>query len=103
MTTDLHVTRIGHSCHLIEIAGQRPITDPWFSVTPTYDPGEPASRPVEQLPELDDVVMTHEHYDHCDLDELAGYRNLGVPVVVPQTVATRARDHGFTDVRVLEP
>jgi L-ascorbate metabolism protein UlaG (beta-lactamase superfamily) len=101
--TDLHVTRIGHSCHLVEIAGQRLLTDPWFTVTPTYDPGEPVSLSVEQLPDLDGVIITHEHYDHCDLDALARYREPGVPVVVPPTVAVQARDHGFTDVRVLEP
>jgi len=55
------------------------------------------------LPELDGVIITHEHYDHCDLDALAGYRDPGVPVAVPQTVAAPARDHGFTDVRVLAP
>jgi L-ascorbate metabolism protein UlaG (beta-lactamase superfamily) len=32
------------------------------------------------------VIITHEHYDHCDLDALAGYRHPGIPVVVPQTV-----------------
>ena len=103
MTTDLHVTRIGHSCHLLEIDGQRLLTDPWFTVTPTYDPGEPLALSVEQLPQLNGVIITHEHYDHCDLDALAGYRDKGVPVVVPETVAAQARDHGFTDVRVLAP
>ena len=91
--TDLHVTRIGHSCHLVEIAGQRLLTDPWFTVTPTYDPGEPVSLSVEQLPELDGVIITHEHYDHCDLNALADYREPGVPVVVPPTVAVQAPDH----------
>jgi L-ascorbate metabolism protein UlaG (beta-lactamase superfamily) len=103
MSTDLHVTRIAHSCHLIELGGQVILTDPWFTVTPTYDPGEAVARSVRQLPELAAVVISHEHYDRCDLDALAGYRDLGVPVVVPPTVAQAARDHGFTDVRVLEP
>jgi hypothetical protein len=50
MSTDLHVTRIAHSCHLIEIGGQVILTDPWFTVTPTYDPGEAVARSVRQLP-----------------------------------------------------
>jgi L-ascorbate metabolism protein UlaG (beta-lactamase superfamily) len=103
MAADLNVTRIGHSCHLIEVDGRRVLTDPWFSVAPTYDPGEPVAKSVAQLPDLDAVIITHEHYDHCDLDSLAGYRDLGVPVVVPPTVADAARRHGFSDVRVLEP
>ena len=102
MTTDLTVTRIGHSCHLIEIGGRRLLTDPWFTMTPTYDPGERVALSVAQLPDLDGVLITHEHYDHCDLDALSAYRDLGVPVVAPGTVVERARGKGFRDVRELE-
>jgi L-ascorbate metabolism protein UlaG (beta-lactamase superfamily) len=102
MTTDLTVTRIGHSCHLLEIGGRRLLTDPWFTVTPTYDPGEHVALTVADLPDLDGVLITHEHYDHCDLDALAGYRDRGVPVIAPGTVVESARGHGFTDVRELE-
>src|SRR5262249_49142140 len=103
MTTGLHVTRIAHSCHLIELGDQVILTDPWFTVSPTYDPGEAVATSVEQLPQLAAAGITHEHCHHCDLDALAAYRAPGVPVVVPATVAPAARDHGFTDVRVLEP
>jgi L-ascorbate metabolism protein UlaG (beta-lactamase superfamily) len=100
--TDLTVTRIGHSRHLLEIGGKRLLTDPWFTVTSTYDPGEHVALTVDGLPELDGVLITHEHYDHCDLDALASYRDLGVPVIAPGTVVDKARDAGFTDVRDLE-
>ena len=98
----LTVTRIGHSCHIVEMGGLRLLTDPWFTFTPTYDQGEPVRTTVEDLPNLDAVLITHEHYDHCDLDALALYRNLDVPVIAPSTVVERARTLGFTDVRPLE-
>ncbi len=99
--SDLVVTRVGHSCHLLEIGGRRLLTDPWFTVTSTYDPGEHVALTVDRLPDLDGVLITHEHYDHCDLDALARYRDLGVPVIAPGTVTGRARAAGFTDVREL--
>jgi len=34
------VTRITHSCHLIEIGGPTVLTDPCFSQKATYHPGE---------------------------------------------------------------
>ena len=37
------VTRITHSCHLIEIGGRTFLTDPWFSTRPGYYQGEPIS------------------------------------------------------------
>ncbi|MEO5831747.1 MAG: MBL fold metallo-hydrolase [Nakamurella sp.] len=101
-TSALTVTRIGHSCHLLEIGGLRLLTDPWFTFTPTYDPGEPVRTTIDALPDLDGVLITHEHYDHCDLDAFAAYRDLDVPVIAPGTVVERAFAAGFTDVRRLE-
>ena len=46
MSTPLTVTRIGHACQLIDIGGTRVLTDPWFTQTATYYPGEPADEPT---------------------------------------------------------
>lgn len=103
MHTSLTVTRIGHACQLIEIGGIRVLTDPWFTQTATYYQGEPVSSTVGSLGHIDAVVVSHEHYDHCDLDALvAGGFNLDVPLIGPGTVATIARDKGFRDVRAIE-
>jgi len=97
----MRLTRVGHSCHLLEIGGLTLLTDPWFTVKPTYDPGEHVALTVEQLPPLDGILVSHEHYDHCDLDALTS--RLDVPLIAPHTVVARARDLGFSDVRQLEP
>ena len=47
------VTRITHSCHLIEIGGRIFLTDPWFSTKPGYYQGEPIALGVPDLPRLD--------------------------------------------------
>jgi L-ascorbate metabolism protein UlaG (beta-lactamase superfamily) len=97
------VTRIAHSCHLIEIGGHTFLTDPWFSERPGYHPGEPAALAVADLPRLDAVLISHHHYDHCDLKALRAYRDLGVPMLVAGPVAARARRHGFTSATALAP
>ena len=73
------------------------LTDPWFTFTATYDPGEAVACTVDELPDLAAVVVTHEHYDHCDLDALAGYRDLTVPLICPGTVvaSTASNNLGF--------
>jgi L-ascorbate metabolism protein UlaG (beta-lactamase superfamily) len=58
---------------------------------------------VEGLPDLDAVLISHDHYDHCDLDAFAAYRDRSVPLLVPATVAGMARAHGFENVTVLQP
>ena len=41
MAESLVITRITHSCHLIQIGGLTVLTDPWFSQRTFYHPGEP--------------------------------------------------------------
>ena len=101
--SDIAATRVAHSCHLIEIGGRTFLTDPWFSTRPGYYPGEPHALGVDDLPALDGVLITHAHYDHCDLDAFQAYRDRGVPLFVDPTVVEPARAHGFDDVTGLQP
>lgn len=103
MSAQLKVTRIGHACQLIELDATRVLADPWFTQTATYYQGEPVAASAGALGRIDAVVVSHEHYDHCDLDALvaAGF-DLDVPLIGPGTVAAIARDKGFRDVRAIE-
>jgi L-ascorbate metabolism protein UlaG (beta-lactamase superfamily) len=49
------------------------------------------------------VLITHHHYDHCDLRALRAYPDKDVPMLVAGPVAARARRHGFTNVTALAP
>lgn len=102
-TESLTITRIAHSCHLIQIGDKTILTDPWFSERTFYHPGEPVALQPETLPRLDTVVISHEHYDHCDLRAFRRYRDCDVPMVVAGPVVGKARKAGFTNVTPLEP
>jgi L-ascorbate metabolism protein UlaG (beta-lactamase superfamily) len=97
------ITRITHSCHLIEIGGRTFLTDPWFSTKPGYYQGEPIAITIPDLPTLDAVLISHAHYDHCDLNAFATYRDRAVPIFAANTVVDEARRAGFTDVTGLDP
>lgn len=103
MNTPLAVTRIAHACQLIELGELRVLTDPWFTETATYHPGERHATPVSALGRLDAVVISHEHYDHCDLDALlAGGLDPGTPLIGPGTVTALAREKGFHTLHTIE-
>ncbi len=103
MSETLTITRITHSCHLIQIGDVTVLTDPWFSEHAFYHPGEAIACSVADLPRLDAVLISHHHYDHCDMAAFSGYHDKAVPMFVADPVAPKARAAGFTDVRALQP
>ena len=66
------VTWIGHSTFLLQVDGLNILTDPIFSerASPVSFAGPkrttPAAMSIEQLPPIDVVLISHNHYDHLD-------------------------------------
>jgi L-ascorbate metabolism protein UlaG (beta-lactamase superfamily) len=103
------VSWFGHSTALLEIDGYRVLTDPVWSErcspSDVIGPGRmhPPPVPLEALPALDAVVVSHDHYDHLDIDTiLALARSQRAPFVVPLGVGAHLRDWGIPDERIIE-
>ncbi len=89
-TDGLYVTWYGHASTLVELDGARVLFDPVWSdrVSPSARVGPRRLHPVpvsiEQLPTLDAIVISHDHYDHLDLPTVrALVRTQSAPFVVP--------------------
>ncbi|MFW0791436.1 MBL fold metallo-hydrolase [Gordonia sp. CPCC 205333] len=73
---DLAVTWLGHATALLEIDGSRVLTDPVFSrrCSPSQlvGPGRmhPTPCAIADLPKLDVVLISHDHYDHLDMSSV---------------------------------
>ena len=82
------VTFIGHATFLIQTAAGNILTDPMYSqrAGPLNLIGprrvrQPAVR-FDDLPRISTVLLTHNHYDHCDLRTLRMLAERFDPVVV---------------------
>ncbi len=96
--TTLTITRIAHSSVLIDFDGHRVLTDPWFSEKEGYYHGEPYGIALQNLPRLDGVVVSHEHYDHYDMQAFQVYPDKQVPIAVIRGTAQPAQQVGFSNV-----
>jgi N-acyl-phosphatidylethanolamine-hydrolysing phospholipase D len=105
------VTWIGHATVLVQQAGLNLLTDPQFSprASPVAWLGPQRAQPpgiaLAELPHIDVVVVSHNHYDHCDLPSLRALQAQpgGPPlVVVPLGVKALLADAGIGPVVELD-
>ncbi len=105
----LGVCWYGHSSALIEVDGYRVLTDPVWShrCSPSRLLGparmHPAPLPLEALPAVDAVLISHDHYDHLDIDTVRALaRSQRAPFVVPLGVGAHLRKWGISGDRIVE-
>ncbi len=82
------ITYVNHSTFLIQTDGLNIITDPVYSkrVSPFSFAGPKRMRPAgikfEDLPDLDFVLISHNHYDHLDINTLLEIKEIHDPVFI---------------------
>ena len=101
------VTWIGHATVLAQVGGLNILTDPMLSerASPVSFAGPRRAHPpgltLAQLPRIDLVVISHNHYDHCDAPTLqALHAQAGGPpqFLVPLGLKTWANELGINKV-----
>ena len=84
----MHVTFVGHATTLIQVDGQNILTDPIWSERASAVSFAGPQRYVppgiefDDLPRIDVVVISHDHYDHLDLPTLRRLRDHFDPIFV---------------------
>ncbi len=107
--TELRVTLVNHSTVLLQLLGMNILTDPiWSERTSPVAWAGPRRRRApgvawENLPRIDIVLLSHNHYDHLDLPTL---RRLAAPggstFVVPVGCAALLRVEKIGPVHELD-
>ncbi len=107
-SSGLRITWLGHSTILIEIDGLTILTDPvWGERTSPYSwvgPKRwyPPPIALEDLPPLDAVIISHDHYDHLDYSTIVAMKDWNVPFFVPLGVGAHLEYWGIPQERITE-
>lgn len=97
----LRITLIGHSSLLIEIDGKRILTDPVWSERASFlswmGPKRFFEAPLklDELPPLDGILLSHDHYDHLDKNTIEFFAGTTIPFFCSKGVGQHLEKWGI--------
>lgn len=114
--TDLHqlpadakiLVWFGHSSYFLQIGGLKFLVDPVFSGNVSPIPGSNKAfkgsdvYTVEDLPAIDYLLITHDHYDHLDYQTVKGLKNKVQQVICGLGVGSHLERWGYPAERIIE-
>ncbi len=104
----LRITWLGHSTMIIEIGGKRALVDPIWGDYASPVPVVSLRRfidpplPFEELPPIDLVLISHDHYDHLDYPTILRLAEGEMPFYVPLGVGSHLQYWGISPERIIE-
>jgi L-ascorbate metabolism protein UlaG (beta-lactamase superfamily) len=106
--TPLRITWLGHSTMLLELDGMKVLTDPVFGerASPSSFAGprrfHQTPVPAAELPELDAVLVSHDHYDHLCIHTIRELAKRKTPFVTSLGVGAHLEAWGVAPDRIFE-
>lgn len=106
MIDDFNITWLGHSTILMQMHGMNILIDPIFSeyASPVQfvGPKRFAEIPIkiEDLPEIDIVMISHDHYDHLDYNSIIELKDKTKQFIVPLGVENHLERWGVESEKI---
>jgi L-ascorbate metabolism protein UlaG (beta-lactamase superfamily) len=107
-SSGLRITWLGHSSVLVEIDGFTMLLDPIFSerLSPLGFVGPkrffPSPIAIEELPALDAILVSHDHYDHLDRASVLKLESRTEHFVTPLGVGSHLEYWGIPPSKLVE-
>ncbi len=103
-----YLTWFGHSAILLEIDGKKIFLDPMLGshaspvsfVTTRFPYQDPID--FEEIPALDAVIFSHDHYDHLDYESVIKLKDRTKKFFVPLAVGAHLRRWGVPKDKIVE-
>ncbi len=107
-SSGIRVTWLGHSTMIIELEGRCFLTDPvwgprasplsWMGPKRWYEP----VIALEDLPSIDAVVISHDHYDHLDYPTIQKIKDWDTLFLVPLGIGAHLEYWGVAKEKIVE-
>lgn len=104
----VHVVRLGHSSHLLKIRDRYWLIDPVFGQRASpfsfAGPKRFHAPPIAlaDLPPIEGLVLSHDHYDHLDVETIEALKDRVQRYFVPLGVGARLQGMGVAAERIAE-
>lgn len=85
----VRIEYLGHSGFFISWGGKDIVIDP-YNVS-------------ENVPKADLILITHSHYDHCSIKDIAAIRREGATVVIPADAQSKITKIDKVNMQIIEP
>ena len=107
--SNVKVTWFGHSTILLDINNKKIFLDPMLSNKPSPHPWLGFKRfnqelpiNVDDIPEIDVVVISHDHYDHLDYWSIINIKDKVKMFYVPLGVGSHLKSWGVDEAKIVE-
>jgi L-ascorbate metabolism protein UlaG (beta-lactamase superfamily) len=106
-SSDIKVIWFGHSSFLINLNGKIILVDPVISdyASPVPFVMQRFQKPplaLEECPKVDYIVISHDHYDHLDMEAVKFYKDKSTKFIVPLGVGSHLKGWGISQSRIHE-
>ncbi|RXT07153.1 MBL fold metallo-hydrolase [Ammoniphilus sp. CFH 90114] len=103
------ITWLGHSAFILEINGKRLLLDPMLGMAPSPLPSIGGKRysekppvEVEDIPPIDAVLLSHDHYDHLDYGTILKLKPKVRTFITPLGVGAHLERWGVDPSKIIE-
>lgn len=98
---------LGHSTILLSVDGKTILIDPIFSDHAAPVPiaakrFQPPAIALDQLPPIDHIIISHDHYDHLDMETVKHFIGKDVAFLTPTGVGAHLRHWGVDADKITE-
>ncbi|MGQ7844023.1 MBL fold metallo-hydrolase [Granulosicoccus sp. 3-233] len=105
--SDTRIIWFGHSTFLVNMADTIILVDPVFGDTAapvnfTAKRFQPPVLPLEDLPPVDIILISHDHYDHLEAQSVRFFSDKATSFIVPLGVGGHLRRWGVSAERITE-